>query len=264
MSKAAGRANLARCLLAHKNGSTLDHLPYQNKETLLESPKKHAAYRYFDILMATSAVVLVVSNIASSSKIVDLGFSFFAIRLAFDGGTLLFPFAYVLGDMITEVYGFRAARRAIWTGFGLLAFSSLVFFALRYLPGESSWEAGGGKAAYEATLGGISSGGIVLASLAGYLAGVFSNAMIFSKLKVLTQGRFLWARALGSSLVGQLLDSAIFVSIACLAGVFGWHLFFSLALTNYALKFLIEALALPLTCTAARLLKKHEGIVRRG
>jgi uncharacterized integral membrane protein (TIGR00697 family) len=218
-----------------------------------------SSFRYFDTLMAFFVVVLVLSNIASSAKIVDLGFSVFGIRLAFDGGTLLFPLAYVLGDILTEVYGFRAAKRVIWTGFGVLAFSSLVFFILMVLPGESSWEAETGAAAYNAVLGGMSSGGLVLASLAGYLAGEFSNSALLSKIKVLMKGRMLWFRAVVSSLVGELLDSLIFVSIACLTGVFGWNLFLSLALTNYILKCLIEALVLPLTYTAVRLLKKGEG-----
>jgi len=226
-----------------------------------QSPK--SSYRYFDVLMTFFVVVLVLSNIASSAKIVDLGFSIFGIPMAFDGGTLLFPLAYVLGDILTEVYGFRAAKRVIWTGFAVLAFSSLVFLVLKILPGESSWEAQDGaaitgSAAYDAILGGMSSGGIVLASLAGYLVGELSNSAVLSKIKFLMNGRWLWFRAMVSSLVGELLDSLIFVFIACLMGVFGWNLFLSLALTNYILKCLIEALVLPLTYTAVRLLKKGE------
>jgi len=214
--------------------------------------------KYFDVLMSFFIVVLVLSNIASSAKIVDLGFSIFGIPMAFDGGTLLFPLAYVLGDILTEVYGFKAAKRVIWTGFAVLAFSSLVFLVLRLLPGESSWEAEAGSAAYNSILGGMSSGGLVLASLAGYLVGELSNSAVLVKIKMLMKGRWLWFRAMVSSLVGELLDSLIFVSIACLTGVFGWHLFLSLALTNYILKCLIEALVLPLTYTAVRLLKKGE------
>jgi uncharacterized integral membrane protein (TIGR00697 family) len=221
-----------------------------------QSPKP--AYKYFDVLMTFFVVVLVLSNIASSAKIVDLRFSIFGLPMAFDGGTLLFPLAYGLGDILTEVYGFKAAKRVIWTGFVVLAFSSLVFFVLKLLPGESSWEAETGSAAYNAVLGGMSSGGLVLASLAGYLAGELSNSASFSKIKFLTKGRWLWFRAMISSLIGELLDSCIFVTIACLTGVFGWHLFMSLALTNYILKCLIEALVLPLTYTTVRLLKKGE------
>ena len=223
-----------------------------------QSPK--SSYKYFDIIMTFFVVVLVLSNIASSAKIVDLCFSVFGIRLAFDGGTLLFPLAYVLGDILTEVYGFKAAKRVIWTGFAVLAFSALVFLVLKLLPGESSWEAETGSVAYNAILGGMSSGGIVIASLAGYLVGELSNSAVLSKIKVMMNGRWLWFRAMVSSLVGELLDSLIFVSIACLTGVFGWNLFLSLALTNYILKCLIEALVLPITYTAVRLLKKGEGV----
>ncbi|MCL2271133.1 MAG: queuosine precursor transporter [Treponema sp.] len=225
---------------------------------------RSAAYKHYDVIMAFFVAVLVLSNIASSAKIVDLGFSLFGIRLAFDGGTLLFPLAYVGADILTEVYGFKASRRAIWTGFGVLAFSSLVFFILRSLPAESSWETGNGvvtgSAAYDIILGGMSSGGIVLASLAGYLVGEFFNSVLLSKLKVMMKGRLLWFRAMVSSLAGELLDSLIFVSIACLTGVFGWNLFITLVLTNYILKCLIEALVLPFTYSAVRLLKKREGI----
>ncbi|MDR0494757.1 MAG: queuosine precursor transporter [Treponema sp.] len=218
------------------------------------------SYKYFDILMALFVAVLVLSNIASSAKIVDLGLSLRGIRLAFDGGTLLFPLAYVLGDILTEVYGFKASRRVIWTGFAILAFSSLVFFVLRVLPAENYWEASAGSAAYNAILGGMSSGGIVLASLAGYLVGEFFNSALLSRIKVLMKGRLLWFRAIISSLAGELLDSLIFVSIASLAGVFGWELFLALTLTNYILKCLIEALVLPVTYAAVRFLKKREGV----
>ena len=218
------------------------------------------SYKCFDVLAAFYAAILVVSNIASSAKIVDMGFSLFGIRLAFDGGTLLFPFVYVLGDILTEVYGFKAARRVIWTGFVILAFSSLVFFVLNKLPAEPLWEDTAGNAAFTAILGGMSFGGIVLASLAAYLTGEFFNAMLHSKIKVMMQGRRLWFRTIASSLAGELLDSLLFVSIACLTGVFAWELFFTLLFTNYVLKCLIEALVLPLTYAAVRRLKKLEGI----
>ena len=218
------------------------------------------SFRYFDIAMAAFVVVLVLSNVASSAKIVDLGFSVFGIPLAFDGGTLLFPFAYVLGDVLAEVYGFRASRRAIWTGFAILAFSALFLFVLQALPGEASWEARAGSEAYRAILGGMSSGGIVLASLSGYLVGGFSNSILVSRIKVLMKGKMFWTRAMASTLVGQLLDSLVFVSVATLAGVFPRHMFLSLVLTNYVLKCVIEAAALPGTCALVRVLKKREGV----
>jgi len=220
---------------------------------------KSPSYKYLDVLTAFFAAVLVISNIASSAKIVDLGFSFFSIPMAFDGGTLLFPLVYILGDVLTEVYGFKAARRVIWTGFGVLALSALVFFLLRVLPGEATWEAQAGNVAYNAILGGMSSGGLVLASLTAYLAGEFSNSVLLSLLKVRMKGKMFWVRAIGSSVVGQLLDSFIFISIASLFGVFPWSLFWSLVLTNYFLKLSIEVIFLPASYRIVHMLKKKEG-----
>jgi uncharacterized integral membrane protein (TIGR00697 family) len=210
--------------------------------------------------------VLITSNVASSAKIVDLGFSLFGfwgtapLPLVFDGGTLLFPLSYVFGDILTEVYGFRASRRVIWTGFFCLALSALALFLLRLLPGGAEWEGYAGSAAYDAILGGMSSGGIVLASLFGYLSGEFANSVILSRIKVAMGGRFLWIRTMVSTLAGELLDSLVFVFIASLAGVFGWTLFPSLVLTNYVLKCGVEALMTPLTYGAVYALKKAEGV----
>jgi uncharacterized integral membrane protein (TIGR00697 family) len=210
--------------------------------------------------MACFVTILIISNVASSAKIVDLGVSLFGFPLAFDGGTLVFPISYVFGDILTEVDGFRASRRVIWMGFAALALSSLVFFLLRLLPGEAAWESAAGSAAYDAILGGMSSGGIALASLLGYWAGEFSNSVVLSRMKVVMKGRFLWVRTIGSTLVGELLDSLIFVLVASLAGVFSWGLFFTLGRTNYILKCLVEAAVTPFTYLVVRKLKKAEGI----
>jgi len=216
--------------------------------------------KYLDIITALFAVILVTSNVASSAKIINTGLSIFGIRLAFDGGTILFPLSYILGDIFTEVYGFRAARRAIWTGFACLLLSMIVFFIMEILPSDPVWESYAGSAAYRAILGGMSSGGIVLASLTAYLAGEFSNAIILSRMKLFFKGRLLWVRTIGSSLAGELLDSLIFVGIATLTGIFGRELFLSLVLSNYLLKLGLEIILTPVTCFSIRLLKKAEGI----
>jgi uncharacterized integral membrane protein (TIGR00697 family) len=210
--------------------------------------------------MCFFVTVLVVSNVASSAKIVDFGFSLFGIRLAFDGGTLLFPLSYVFGDILTEVYGFRASRRVIWTGFAALALSSATFLFLRALPADPEWERYAGTAAYDAILGGMSAGGIALASLAGYWVGEFANSAALSRIKVLMKGRFLWVRTIASTLAGELLDSVVFVSVASIAGVFGWELFASLVLTNYILKCAIEVIMTPATYFAVSRLKKAEAV----
>jgi uncharacterized integral membrane protein (TIGR00697 family) len=217
-------------------------------------------YRYLDLVTAFFVAVLIVSNVASSAKIVDLGFSVLGVRLAFDGGTLLFPLSYVFGDILTEVYGFRSSRRVIWTGFAALALASLIFLLLRALPADREWEAYAGSAAYDAILGGMSSGGIALASLLGYWVGEFTNSAVLSRLKVMMKGKHLWVRTIGSTLAGEFLDSLIFVFIASLTGVFGWELFPSLVLTNYLFKCAVEAVMTPATYLAADRLKKAEGV----
>jgi uncharacterized integral membrane protein (TIGR00697 family) len=217
-------------------------------------------FRYLDLVMALFVTVLIVSNIASSAKIVDWGANLFGVRLAFDAGTLLFPISYVFGDVLTEVYGYRRSRRVIWTGFGCLLLSSLVFGVVRRLPGEASWQQYAGQGAYDAILGGMSSGGIVLASLIAYLAGEFTNSFTLAKMKLATKGRWLWTRTIGSTLVGEFFDTAIFILIATVAGVFPWSLFASLMLTNYIFKVGIEALMTPVTYAVVSGLKRQEGV----
>ncbi|NMC80348.1 MAG: queuosine precursor transporter [Chloroflexi bacterium] len=208
--------------------------------------------------MVLFVTVLIVSNIASSAKIVDWGFSLLGLRLAFDAGTILFPVSYIFGDVLTEVYGYRRSRRVIWSGFACLALSSLIFGIIRLMPGEATWESYAGQDAYVKILGGMSSGGIVLASLVAYFAGEFSNSFVLAKMKVLTRGRWLWTRTVGSTLVGEGIDSILFIGIATLAGVFPWSLFVTLVVTNYIFKVGIEAAMTPVTYWVVNLLKRSE------
>lgn len=215
-------------------------------------------YRYFDLIMAVFVTVLVVSNVASSAKIVSLGFSLGDVPMAFDGGTILFPLSYIFGDILTEVYGYKRSRRVIWTGFFCLALSSATFWALRHLPGDAAWQGYAGDAAYAAILGGMASGGIVLGSLAGFWSGEFSNSFVLAKMKVWMNGRRLWMRTIGSTLVGELVDTFVFVVVATLFNVFPWNIFVSLVLTNYLFKCAIEALMTPATYAAVGFLKRAE------
>ena len=160
-------------------------------------------YLYFDLVMAGFVTVLIVSNIASSAKLVDWGVSVFGIRLAFDAGTILFPVSYIFGDVLTEVYGYRRSRRVICAGFACLAVSALVLWLVRIMSGEEGWLAGGGQQANLLALGGMSTGGIILASLVAYFAGEFSNSFVLAKMKILTRGKWLWTRTVGSTLVGR-------------------------------------------------------------
>ena len=220
------------------------------------NPEK--SYRYFDILMAVFVTVLVVSNVASSAKIVDLKFSVLGVPMAFDAGTLLYPLSYIFSDVLTEVYGYKRSRRVIWVGFFCLALSAGVFALVGYLPGEVTWQGYAGDAAYAVILGGMSSGAIVIGSLAGYWSGEFTNSFTLAKMKILTNGRHLWARTIGSTLVGELVDSAVFVTVACLFDVFPWSLFLTLVLTNYLIKCTVETLMTPVTYTVINQLKRVE------
>ena len=231
---------------------------------LVNSPSRY--HRCLDLITALFVTVLVVSNIASSAKIVDWGFSIYGVRMAFDAGTLLFPVSYIFGDILTEVYGYKRSRRVIWTGFFCLGLSSLVLWVVRILPGEATWQQYAGQNAYNAILGGMSSGGIVLASLLGYWTGEFSNSFTLAKMKILTRGRWLWSRTIGSTLVGELLDSLIFILVATLFSVFPWSLFITLVMTNYLFKCAIEALMTPITYLIVNGLKsrEHEDVYDRG
>ncbi|WP_322506525.1 queuosine precursor transporter [Anaerolinea sp.] len=222
------------------------------------SQNEERSYRYLDLVMALFVTVLIVSNIASSAKIVDWGLSIGNIPLAFDAGTLLFPISYIFGDVLTEVYGFRRSRRVIWTGFAMLALSAFIFWVVRNLPGEATWQEYAGQSAYDAILGGMFSGGIVLASLIAYLAGEFSNSIVLARMKVLTRGRFLWMRTIGSTLVGEGVDTLVFILVASLTGVFPWSLFGTLMLTNYLFKVGVEVVMTPLTYQIVNALKRAE------
>ncbi len=215
---------------------------------------------YFDIIMAAFVSVLLISNIASSAKIVDWGFNLFGIRMSFDAGTLLYPLSYIFGDIFTEVYGFRRSRRVIWTGFVILFLSSGLFWLISILPGEATWQGYAGDKAYKAILGGMSSGGIVVASLMGYWTGEFTNSYILAKMKILTKGRWLWTRTVGSTLGGQIVDTGAFLLIATLAGVFPWSIFIQLFLTNYLFKCSVEILMTPTTYKICGWLKRTENI----
>ncbi len=215
-------------------------------------------FRYLDIITALFVTVLVVSNIASSAKIVDWGFSILGVRMAFDAGTLLFPVSYIFGDILTEVYGYKRSRRVIWTGFFCLGLSAVVFGVVRVLPGEAIWQHYAGQQAYNAILGGMSSGGIVLASLLGYWSGEFTNSFTLAKMKIFTRGRWLWSRTIGSTLVGELVDTCVFISVASLFRVFPWSLFVTLVLTNYIFKCSVEALMTPVTYWVVNNLKRRE------
>jgi conserved hypothetical integral membrane protein len=213
-------------------------------------------YRFFDLIMVLFVTVLLISNLLSSAKIIDLGASIGPIPLIFDAGTLVFPISYIFGDILTEVYGFRRSRRVIWSGFLATALMGFFVWLAGILPGEATWQEFAGQAAFEAILGGIS--GLIVASLIAYFVGEFSNSYVLARMKVLTNGRWLPARTIGSTLVGQGVDTTAFIAIATALGVFPPELFAGLVLTNYLLKVGIEVLLTPLTLQIIIGLKRAE------
>ncbi len=212
------------------------------------------SYRYFDLLMALFVAVLLISNVASAAKIVNLGLPV----LTFDAGTLLFPISYVFGDVLVEVYGYRRSRRVIWIGFFCAALLSVTLAVVRWLPGEAEWQRQVGPQAFDAVLGTLASGRIIAASLIAYFAGEFSNAYVMARMKVATGGRWLWTRTIGSTLIGEGVDTLLFVTIAFL-GVWSPDLLVSIIISNYLFKCGVEAAVTPLTYRLINFLKQAEG-----
>jgi len=202
-------------------------------------------YRYLDVITAAFVAVLLISNIAST-KILEFG------PFTFDGGTLLFPLSYIFGDILTEVYGYARTRRVIWLGFlaaGLMAGTLALVGALQPAHGWTNQEA------YDAVLG--QTPRIILGSLAGYWAGEFSNSIVLATMKVATRGRWLWTRTVGSTLVGQALDSSIFLLVA-FGGTLSWPTLTAVLLSNYVFKCSVEILFTPATYSIVRFLKRSE------
>lgn len=204
------------------------------------------AYRYTDLVTASFVAVLIISNIAST-KILLLG------PFTFDGGTILFPLAYIFGDVLTEVYGYSRSRRVIWTGFAWLAVTATVLAVVDALPPAPDW---GLQGSFHAVLG--QTPRIVAGSLAAYFAGEFTNSFVLAKLKVATRGRWLWTRTIGSTVVGQTVDTAVFLLVA-FAGVLPGALLLVVFVSNYIFKVGVEVLLTPLTYYVVNRLKELEG-----
>lgn len=215
------------------------------------------SYKYLSFITSMFVTVLLASNVLSAAKVIDLRASIGPVALIFDAGTLVFPLSYIFGDILTEVYGFRASRRVIWTGFGALALLALFVWIAGMLPGEAAWEGYAGQAAYDAVLGGVS--GLAVASLAAYLAGEFVNSYVLARMKVMTRGQWVWSRTITSTLAGQAVDTSVFIGIATVMGVFLPEQVVGLMVTNYVLKVGIEVVMTPLTLMVIRWLKRAEG-----
>lgn len=205
------------------------------------------ATRYLEIITGIFVAVVIISNIAST-KILLLG------PFTFDGGTLLFPISYIFGDVLTEVYGYKASRRVIWTGFLSCLVLSGVLWIVGKLPPAADWPH---QEAYQNIL--MYTPRIAIASLIAFAAGEFSNSYILAKMKIWTKGRFLWTRTIGSTLVGEGVDTALFCVIA-FAGLFPGRLLAAIIISNYIFKVGVEVLATPATYRVVGFLKKREEI----
>lgn len=203
------------------------------------------SYKYLGSISVFFVSVLLISNVAST-KIVDLKW------FTFDGGTLLFPLSYIFGDILTEVYGYKKAKNVIWLGFFMALLMSLVFIIVGKLPPAPDWN---NQNAYEMILG--LTPRIVLASLLAYLAGSFSNSFILAKMKIWTKGKMLWVRTISSTLVGEFLDSILFIIIA-FWGILPNSLLVTLIISNYLFKTAVEIIFTPATYKIVRFLKKRE------
>lgn len=204
-------------------------------------------YKYYDIILGLFVAVLLISNVASS-KVLDLG------PFTFDGGTLLFPISYIFGDILTEVYGYKRSRRVIWTGFFCALLMSAVFMIVGKLTPAADW---GNQEAYDKILG--LTPRIVLASLIAYFSGEFSNSYILAKMKIMTRGKWLWSRTIGSTIVGEGVDTLLFVMIA-FYGVFSNDLLIAVMISNYVFKVAFETILTPATYGVVNFLKKNEEI----
>jgi uncharacterized integral membrane protein (TIGR00697 family) len=214
---------------------------------------KGAHLRYFDLVMAAFVTILLLSNVIGAGKVATVTLPGIG-AWPFGAGILFFPISYVIGDVLTEVYGYARARRCIWAGTGALLFMALMSWVVVALPPAATWT---GQPAYEAVFGQVPR--IVLASIVAFWAGEFVNSLVLAKMKLITRGRHLWTRTIGSTVAGQAVDSLIFYPLAFWR-VWDGHTLLVVLLTQWALKVGWEAVLTPVTYAVVGFLKRREGI----
>lgn len=211
-------------------------------------------YRYYDLIMAAFVTVLVCSNFIGAAKQTTLSLPLIG-AVTFSAGVLFFPISYIFGDVLTEVYGYALDRRVVWAGFGALAFASLMAWVVVSLPpSDSDW-----MKSYQGNLEGVFGNAwrIAAASMIAFWAGSFSNSYVLAKLKVRTGGRWLWSRTIGSTLVGEAVDSSLFYFIA-FAGLWATGDVIKVAVAQYVLKTGWEIVMTPATYRLVGFLKRAE------
>ncbi len=211
------------------------------------------SFRTFDFVMVAFVTILLLSNVLGAGKVATVDLPGIG-AWPFGAGILFFPLSYVIGDVLTEVYGYAHARRCVWAGFVALVFMAAMSWVVVALPPADDWH---GQAAYQAVFGQVPR--IVLASIAAFWAGEFANAYVMARMKLWTDGRYLWTRTIGSTVVGQGVDSLIFYPLAFL-GTWEPSLVLTVLVTQYVLKVGWEVLLTPVTYKVVGWLKAREGV----
>ena len=210
-------------------------------------------YQYYDFIMAAFAVVLVCSNLIGPGKITQINAPIVG-TLTFGAGIMFFPISFIFGDILTEVYGYAASRRVIWAGFIGLAFASLMAWVIVTLPPAPEWH---DQTAYQSVFG--STGRIALASLVSFVVGEFVNSFVLAKMKILTQGRWLWSRTIGSTIFGEAVDSILFFPLAFYgSGEFPDAMLPKIIVAQFTAKVLVEVAFTPLMYKIVAFLKRAE------
>lgn len=215
-----------------------------------------AQLRYFDFVMAAFVAIILLSNVIGAGKVAQVWLPGLNVYWPFGAGILFFPVAYVIGDVLTEVYGYARARRVIWAGFAALLFMAFMSWVVVALPPAPEWT---NQAEYEVIFGQVPR--IVFASIVAFWAGEFVNALVLAKMKLWTRGKHLWSRTIGSTVAGQGVDSLIFYPFAFL-GAQGWttDLVLKVLVTQWILKVSWEVLLTPVTYAVVGFLKRREGV----
>ncbi|MCL6728832.1 queuosine precursor transporter [Sphingomonas hankyongi] len=212
----------------------------------------HRRFRYFDFVMAAFVAILLLSNVIGAGKIANINLPGIG-PWPFGAGILFFPLSYVIGDVLTEVYGFARARRCIWAGFVALIFMAFMSWVVVALPADPGWT---GQQAYDAVFGQVPR--IVAASIIAFWAGEFVNSLVLAKMKIWTEGKHLWTRTIGSTVAGQGVDSLFFYPLAFF-GVLDSATLLKVMLTQWVLKVSWEAILTPVTYAVVGWLKRREG-----
>lgn len=210
-------------------------------------------FRLYDLVMAAFVTILLLSNVLGAGKVAQVHLPLVG-PWPFGAGILFFPVSYVLGDVLTEVYGYSRARRCIWAGFAAMLFMAGMSAVVVALPPAPTWT---GQAAYEAVFGQVPR--IVFASIAAFWAGEFANSYVLARMKIWSEGRHLWMRTIGSTIVGEGIDSMIFYPLA-FAGLWDGHTLLVVLLTQWALKVSWEVVLTPVTYAVVGYLKRAEGV----